>query len=249
MTEHIMEKPTNIIEKKQKKKQKVEKPKKPKKVHLKKYICYCEGCTEEFPQWKSARDHMENVHGTKDPKLKRSIVYLDAKGEPKAAPKGAPKMVPYPIQKPKEPKEQKEQQCDTIKMRETPKVLATAPPSSDADRSTRSAEQRSEGHRGNDLGQFGPNWVCTWGASAQFPHLDKNFQSMETNIDATGRLPAYGSTQSFDQRLPLDRLSIQYGNQYGNNANNMMGNPQQSSLSPMAPPWEPLGNNWRMFRD
>ena len=40
---------------------------------------------------------MTNEHETKDPKLKKSIVYLDAKGEPKAAPRGAPKVVAYPV--------------------------------------------------------------------------------------------------------------------------------------------------------
>ena len=159
---------TQMKEKKEKKnKNKQEKPKKPKKVHPKKYVCYHEGCMAEFPQWKSARDHMTNEHETKDPKLKKSIVYLDAKGEPKAAPRGAPKVVAYPV-RPRPMQESGEaimqsvaqittEQCDTIKMRETPKVLATAP-----------GRESVGGHRGNDLGQFGPNWVSNWGSSATF---------------------------------------------------------------------------------
>ena len=190
--------------------------KKPKKVHPKKYVCYHEGCKEEFPQWKLARDHMTNEHETKDPKLKKSIVYLDAKGEPKAAPRGAPKVVAYPVrgaspvastQSVVRPRQESgsesvaqltTEQCDTIKMRETPKVLATA-----------SGAASAEGHRGNDLGQFGPNWVRTWGASAQFPHLHHRMQSA-----------MYGASRRVDQEF-----------QYGNNAKNVtMGNPQQSSF-------------------
>jgi len=151
----------------------VAKAKKPKKVHPKKYVCYHEGCKEEFPQWKLARDHMTNEHETKDPKLKKSIVYLDAKGEPKAAPRGAPKVVAYPVRpsvastqsvvRPRQESGSESlaqltmEQCDTIKMRETPKVLATAP-----------GRESVGGHRGNDLGQFGPNWVRNWGSNATF---------------------------------------------------------------------------------
>ena len=131
------------------KKVKVTKPKRPKKVHPKKYICYSEGCNEEFGQWKLARDHMEGIHEMKDPKLKKSIVYLDAKGDPKVPPRGAPKATSH-----------YKQQCDTIKLRETPKVLTTAPQC-----------ESYEGHRGNDLGQFGPNWIRSWGTGVQFPHL------------------------------------------------------------------------------
>lgn len=204
----------------------VAKAKKPKKVHPKKYVCYHEGCKEEFPQWKLALDHMTNEHKIKDPKLKKSIVYLDAKGEPKAAPRGAPKVVAYPVrgaspvastQSVVRPRPMQvagseslaqitTEQCDTIKMRETPKVLATA-----------SGAASAEGHRGNDLGQFGPNWVRTWGASAQFPHLHHRMQSA-----------MYGASRRVDQEF-----------QYGNNAKNVtMGNPQQSSF-----------NYGRMFRD
>ena len=226
----------------------VAKAKKPKKVHPKKYVCYHEGCKEEFPQWKLALDHMTNEHKIKDPKLKKSIVYLDAKGEPKAAPRGAPKVVAYPV-RPSVASTQSvvrgaspvastqsvvrgaspvastqsvvrpmqvagseslaqitTEQCDTIKMRETPKVLATA-----------SGAASAEGHRGNDLGQFGPNWVRTWGASAQFPHLHHRMQSA-----------MYGASRRVDQEF-----------QYGNNAKNVtMGNPQQSSF-----------DYGRMFRD
>ena len=202
----------------------VAKAKKPKKVHPKKYVCYHEGCKEEFPQWKLALDHMTNEHKIKDPKLKKSIVYLDAKGEPKAAPRGAPKVVAYPVRgaspvastqsvvRPMQVAGSESlaqittEQCDTIKMRETPKVLATA-----------SGAASAEGHRGNDLGQFGPNWVRTWGASAQFPHLHHRMQSA-----------MYGASRRVDQEF-----------QYGNNAKNVtMGNPQQSSF-----------DYGRMFRD
>lgn len=229
---------TQMKEKKEKKnKNKQEKPKKPKKVHPKKYICYNEGCMAEFPQWKLARDHMEEKHGTKDPKLKRSIIYLDAKGDPKAAPKGAPKMVPYHTK----------QQCDTIKMRETPKVLATA---SDA--------ASAEGHRGNDLGQFGPNWVRTWGECAKFPHLlgeaagygtfeVKSRYAEPSSMDTLHDAPMYNHQGYGAQLSTRPAQTLMAPNQYGNNAKNVtMGNPQQSFLRPSAPVWEPQG---RMFRD
>jgi len=185
----------------------VVKAKKPKKVHPKKYVCYSEGCTAEFPQWRLALDHMTNEHKIKDPKLKKSIVYLDAKGEPKMAPRGAPKVVAYPVRPNTE-------QRDTIKMRETPKVLATA-----------SGAASAEGHRGNDLGQFGPNWVRTWGASAQFSHLQQHTAS------------PYASTLRVAPAQNAYVPPLEF--QYGNNAKNVtMGNPQQSSF-----------NYGRMFRD
>ena len=102
--------------KKAKKKAQKEKVKKPKKIRPRVYRCYNEGCTEEFGQWKLARDHMMGVHETKDPKIKRSLTYLDTKSN-------------------------KQQQGDTFKLRENPKVLATAPHG-----------VSGVGHRGNDLG-------------------------------------------------------------------------------------------------
>jgi hypothetical protein len=186
--------------KKAKKNKKEPKAKKPKKVHIKKYVCYNENCKEEFEQWKIARDHMIQKHEIKDPKLKKSIIYLDTKGEPKAPPKGAPKMVPHPMAIRKKEEEKKEQR-DTIKLRESPKVLATPP-----------GIESIEEDRGNDLGQFGPDWVTTWGKVKTFPHM---------------QLPHDMSNMVITPKIEK------------------MGNPQQSSLRPYAPSWEP----GRMFRD